>query len=80
MTNERRNTPEPYQEVVVVVVNAVVETALVALEQHGQIRITFTCPTYVVNAGPNQTLVACATTATLAGSAIPGGTTGSLDI
>ncbi|RXR20474.1 T9SS sorting signal type C domain-containing protein [Flavobacterium amnicola] len=43
---------------------------------NGQVRITFTCPTYVVNAGPDQTLVACATTATLAGSAIPVGTTG----
>ena len=43
---------------------------------NGQIRITFTCPIYTVNAGIDQTLVACATTATLNGSAIPVGTTG----
>ena len=43
---------------------------------NGQIRITYTCPVYVVNAGVDQTLVACATTATLNGSAIPVGTTG----
>ena len=42
----------------------------------GEIRITFTCPTYTVSAGSNQTLTACATTTTLSGSAIPIGTIG----
>lgn len=43
---------------------------------NGQVRITFTCPTVTVNAGVDQTLAACATTATLTGSAIPVGMTG----
>jgi hypothetical protein len=42
----------------------------------GEIRITFTCPTYIVSAGSNQTLSACATTTTLSGSAVPAGTVG----
>lgn len=43
---------------------------------NGQVRITFTCPSVTVNAGVDQTLAACATTATLTGSAIPVGMTG----
>lgn len=42
----------------------------------GEIRITFTCPTYIVNAGSNQTLSVCATTTTLSGTAVPSGTVG----
>jgi len=42
----------------------------------GIVRLTFTCPTFVVSAGPNQTLASCATTTTLAGSAVPAGATG----
>jgi hypothetical protein len=42
----------------------------------GFVRISFSCPTNIPSAGPNQTLVACATTATLAGSTIPSGMTG----
>ena len=41
---------------------------------NGQVTITFTCPSYAVNAGTDQSV--CTTTATLAGSAIPSGTTG----
>jgi hypothetical protein len=40
----------------------------------GGIRITFTCPTF--NAGPDQNLVACSTTTTLAAAALPVGATG----
>ena len=35
---------------------------------NGAMRFTFTCPALVSNAGPNQTLATCATTATLAGN------------
>jgi hypothetical protein len=42
--------------------------------------LTYTCPTYVVTAGPNQTLAACANTTTLAGSAIPTGATGTWSV
>jgi hypothetical protein len=43
----------------------------------GEVRITYTCPSFgTVSAGTNQTLAACATTTTLAGSAIPAGMTG----
>jgi hypothetical protein len=42
----------------------------------GYMVITFTCPTITPNAGVDQTLAACATTATLAGSAVPTNTTG----
>lgn len=41
---------------------------------NGQIILTFTCPTYIVNAGTDQSV--CTTTATLAGSNVPSGTTG----
>jgi len=41
---------------------------------NGQIIITFTCPTYTVNAGIDQSV--CTTTVTLSGTAIPPGTTG----
>jgi hypothetical protein len=41
---------------------------------NGQVVITFTCPSYTVNAGTDQSV--CTTAATLAGSAIPSGTTG----
>jgi len=46
----------------------------------GAVIITFTCPPIVVNAGPDQNLTACSTTATLAGSAIPANTTGTWSI
>ncbi len=44
----------------------------------GALIITFTCPAIspVVSAGSNQNLTACATSTTLAGSAIPSGMTG----
>ncbi len=35
---------------------------------NGAMRFTFTCPALVSNAGPNQTLATCSTTATLAGN------------
>lgn len=41
---------------------------------NGRVTITFTCPSYTVNAGTDQSV--CTTTATLAGSTIPSGTTG----
>ena len=40
----------------------------------GQIKITYTCP--IISAGPNQTLAACATTTTLAGTAVTAPATG----
>jgi hypothetical protein len=40
----------------------------------GKVIITYTCPSYTVNAGLDQSF--CTTTATLAGSAVPSGTTG----
>ncbi|HSD14855.1 MAG TPA: GEVED domain-containing protein [Flavobacterium sp.] len=43
---------------------------------NGYMVITFVCPTLTVNAGIDQTLAACSTTATLAGSAVPSNTTG----
>lgn len=41
---------------------------------NGRVVITFSCPSYTVNAGTNQSV--CTTTATLAGTAVPSGTTG----
>lgn len=41
---------------------------------NGAVIITFSCPVNIVNAGPDQTLTACATTATLAGSTVTAGT------
>jgi len=38
--------------------------------------ITYTCPSFAVSAGSDQTLTACSTTTTLSGSAIPSGMTG----
>ncbi len=46
----------------------------------GEIRITFTCPTYIVNAGSNQTLSTCATTTALSATAVPGGTVGTWSV
>lgn len=46
----------------------------------GQIKFTYTCPSLVVDAGLDQTLAACATTATLAGSAVPSGATGTWSV
>ena len=42
----------------------------------GGIKITFTCPSNTPSAGSNQNLTSCATSTTLAGSAIPSGMTG----
>lgn len=42
----------------------------------GEVRITFTCPPNTPSAGTDQTLAACSTTTTLAGSAVPVGMTG----
>lgn len=42
----------------------------------GYMLLSYTCPTYTVSAGTNQTLTACTTSTTLAGSAIPSGATG----
>jgi hypothetical protein len=42
----------------------------------GYVLLTYTCPSYVVSAGTNQTLAACSTSATLSGSTIPASTTG----
>lgn len=42
----------------------------------GLIRLTYTCPTIIPTAGPNQTLASCDNATTLAGSAVPVGTTG----
>jgi hypothetical protein len=44
--------------------------------QKGAFIITYICPIITISAGTNQTLAACATSATLAGSAIPSGMTG----
>jgi hypothetical protein len=46
----------------------------------GYILLTYTCPVLTVSAGSNQTLAQCATSTTLAGSAIPAGTTGAWSI
>ena len=42
--------------------------------RNGAIIITFSCPVNTISAGPNQTLAACATTATLSGSTVTAGT------
>ncbi|WP_310380115.1 GEVED domain-containing protein [Flavobacterium sp.] len=41
---------------------------------NGRVIITYSCPSYSVNAGADQSV--CTTTATLAGTAVPSGTTG----
>jgi hypothetical protein len=46
----------------------------------GAFVLTYTCPTITPTAGPNQTLATCAQTATLAGSAVPAGATGTWSV